>query len=91
MYSTHFFMPQAQKSNLRQRTCKNAAAVCDVCILVGRKQTESIREGLESAAFPSDKVYVAKDLSDAVEYAYALNTHGTRKIILLENDLPDNY
>lgn len=81
----------AKQNELNFEFGKNAAAVCDVCILVGRKQTESIREGLESAAFPSDKVYVAKGLSDAVEYAYALNTHGTRKIILLENDLPDNY
>ncbi len=70
---------------------KNAAKVCDFCITVGKKQTESIVKGLESAGFNSEKVYVAPDLNDAIAYAYALNTHGVRKIILLENDLPDNY
>ena len=70
---------------------KNAADVCDYVILVGKRQTESIKSGLESAEYPPEKIYVASGLNDAITYAYALNSHGLRKIILLENDLPDNY
>ncbi len=80
-----------RQDELNREFGKNAARVCDYAILVGRKQTESIKTGLEEAGYPPDKIYVASNLNDALNYAYAINSHGIRKIILLENDLPDNY
>ena len=68
-----------------------AAAVCDYAILVGKKQTEPIYEGLKEAGYPEDKIYVADGLADAITRAYGLNARGKEKIILLENDLPDNF
>ena len=70
---------------------ENAALVCDYVILVGRKQTESIHQGLLNKGYPEDKIYIAASFSEAINHAYALNSHGEKKVILLENDLPDNY
>lgn len=70
---------------------ENAASVCDFIALVGKKQTEPIYEGLISAGYDKDKIYIAESLNDAMTEVYGLTSEGKRKIILLENDLPDNY
>lgn len=70
---------------------RNASEVCDYVVLVGKKQTESIKKGLLSQNYPEDKIYVADNIGEAVSKAYGLNTGDMKKIILLENDLPDNY
>ena len=69
----------------------NAAAVCDYVALVGKKQTQPIYDGLVEAGYPEEKIYVADSLNDAMSKVYSLTSDGKRKIILLENDLPDNY
>lgn len=69
----------------------NAASVCDYIALVGKKQTQAIYDGLISAGYDTSKIYVAESLNDAMAKVYALTTGEKRKIILLENDLPDNY
>ena len=68
-----------------------SAAVCDYVILVGKKQTQSIYEGLLSKDYDRERIYVAEDLQDALTRAYAVQSEGREKIILLENDLPDNF
>ena len=68
----------------------DAAAVCDYIVLVGKKQTESIQKGVASTDFNKDKMYVAEDLQDALNYVYGI-VSGEKIIVLLENDLPDNY
>ena len=68
-----------------------AASVCDYVILVGKKQAVPIREGLLEAGYPADKIYVADALGDAITRAYGVSAGGREKIILLENDLPDNF
>ena len=60
-------------------------------MLVGRKQTQSIFEGLLSAGYPEDRIFVADVLQDALSKAYEVSSDGKEKIILLENDLPDNF
>ncbi len=69
----------------------DAAKVCDYVALVGKKQTQPIFDGLTEAGYPAEKIYVADSLNDAMQRVYALTSEGKRKIILLENDLPDNY
>lgn len=81
----------AKQDELNREFGTNAARVCDYVILVGASQTESIAKGLKDAGYPKEKTYIAQDFSDAISHAYALNTKGEKKIILLENDLPDNY
>ena len=67
-----------------------AADCCDYILLVGRKHTEPIREGVISKGFAEEKCLVYDKLEDALAYAYAIKEQG-HKYILLENDLPDNY
>lgn len=68
-----------------------AAAVCDYVIAVGEKQAVPIVDGLEQAGYPKEKTFVAKSLNEALAKSDTLETEGLKKIILLENDLPDNY
>ena len=67
-----------------------AASKCDFAVTVGRTNSEAIISGLRDKNFPDDKIYAAADLKDAMQKIYAINT-ADQKIILLENDLPDNY
>lgn len=67
------------------------AEICDYAILVGPKQTEPIQDGLKEVNYPAASTYVAENLNDALSYVEKLNTNGVQKIVLLENDLPDNY
>lgn len=69
---------------------RQAAASCDYVILVGKKQTEAIREGLLSGGFDEAGLYVTDMFDDAINHAYNIKTD-KHKYILLENDLPDNY
>jgi len=68
-----------------------AAAVCDYVALVGEKQTEPIYEGLIEAGYPKEKIFVEHDLTSALKSVENIRTGGVQKIVLLENDLPDNF
>lgn len=68
-----------------------AAKVCDYVMAVGEKQAVPIVDGLKEAGYPEEKTFVAKNLNVALAKCDGLKTGGLKKIILLENDLPDNY
>lgn len=68
---------------------RQAAAVCDNIYLVGKKQTQPIFDGVMQAGFSAEKLIVCESFMEAYNKAMALP--GTQKIILIENDLPDNY
>lgn len=70
---------------------RQAAAVCDYVCAVGEKQAVPIVDGLKEAGYPEEKTFVAKNLNEALAKCDILKTGGVKKIILLENDLPDNY
>ena len=80
-----------KQNELNKEFGVNAAKVCDYVILVGQKQTEPIYNGLKEASYPDDKIFVAHSFNEAINHAYSLNSKMQKKIILLENDLPDNY
>ena len=67
------------------------AAVCDFAVLVGERQAVPLKEGLLEAGYPEEKIYVASSLNDGLAKVDTLKTEGKKKIVLLENDLPDNY
>ncbi len=69
----------------------HAAEVCDYVVLVGKNQTKPIYEGLTEAGMPPEQIFVANDLNEAAQVAYAYDAPGKEKILLFENDLPDNY
>ncbi len=69
---------------------RQAASSCDYIILVGEKQTLPIKKGLEDKKFDENKLYVAKDLNDALAKMREITVAG-KWTVLLENDLPDLY
>ncbi len=79
-----------KEEELNREFGRHAARVCDYVVLVGKKQTAPILAGLYDEGYPDEKIFVADSFNEGISHAYALNTE-KRKIILLENDLPDNY
>jgi UDP-N-acetylmuramoyl-tripeptide--D-alanyl-D-alanine ligase len=67
----------------------NMATVANEVILVGRGSALKIREGLISAEFSTDNVYMVKDLEGAKEKLQEIVTSGDT--VLFINDLPDKY
>jgi UDP-N-acetylmuramoyl-tripeptide--D-alanyl-D-alanine ligase len=66
-----------------------AAKTCDYIILVGKKQTKPLQDGLATSNYPKDKIYVAANLQDAIAHMNSIATQKT--VVLLENDLPDSF
>lgn len=79
-----------KEAELNKEFGRQAAATCDRIVLVGTKQTEPIRQGILEAGFPEGKLKVFDEFKDAMAYVYSVSTD-KKKIVLLENDLPDNY
>jgi len=68
---------------------KEAAKYSDFVILVGEKQAGPMLDGLDEVKYPKEKTMVAKNLDEAIKKMYELMDENT--VVLLENDLPDNY
>ncbi|MFP3089321.1 UDP-N-acetylmuramoyl-tripeptide--D-alanyl-D-alanine ligase [Treponema sp. TIM-1] len=68
-----------------------AAAVCDYVILAGARQARSILAGLKSVGYPEEKIYIAENLEEVFTKIDAIPAGRASKVVLLENDLPDNY
>lgn len=68
-----------------------AASCCDYAVLVGEKQAVPINEGLLEAGFAKEKIKIVSSLNDGLAFVDGLESGGKKKIVLLENDLPDNY
>lgn len=67
-----------------------AADRCDWAVLVGAKQAPPLQQGLLDGGFPEERIYVAATLQDGLRFLQTLPVEGKR-IVLLENDLPDNF
>ena len=68
---------------------QHAAECCDYVILVGRRQTIPIQEGLNAANYPAERCYVANNLTDANRHLWTFVKPGD--FVMYENDLPDTY
>ena len=68
---------------------RRAAGCADLYILVGEKQAKAIKEGLLEENVPEDKICIVDTINNAIskynEY------EASNRVVLLENDLPDNY
>ncbi|MBR5968861.1 MAG: UDP-N-acetylmuramoyl-tripeptide--D-alanyl-D-alanine ligase [Lachnospiraceae bacterium] len=68
-----------------------AAGVCDYIIFVGNAQrTAALVRGAKKAGFDETRLFVKDSFNEASVLMYELDA-GREKVILLENDLPDNY
>jgi len=81
----------SKQDELNMEFGENCAKVCDYVVLVGKHQTQPIYNGLKKSGYPEEKIFIANTFTEAINHAYAVNSKGERKIMLLENDLPDNY
>ncbi len=61
----------------------------DIAILVGKRHSEPIRDGLLSAGFPKENLHIVQSLDESTELLHSLIQKGD--VVLYENDLPDNY
>ncbi|MCR4795652.1 MAG: UDP-N-acetylmuramoyl-tripeptide--D-alanyl-D-alanine ligase [Ruminococcus sp.] len=80
----------AKQEELNFEFGQEAAKACDHIVLVGKNQTVPIYNGIKDAGYDMDNVFVADGLNEALDHVRAYQTD-KKKIVLLENDLPDNY
>ncbi len=66
-----------------------AAKVCDKIIFVGRQRSIPLADGVKETDFNTDNMYVAASFKEAMEIYSGFADSNT--VVLLENDLPDNY
>ncbi|MDR0857547.1 MAG: UDP-N-acetylmuramoyl-tripeptide--D-alanyl-D-alanine ligase [Oscillospiraceae bacterium] len=69
---------------------QKAALIADYAALVGPEQTRPIAAGLHAGGLDSERVRVCTTLKEALNFADNIEP-GKPRVILLENDLPDNY
>lgn len=79
--------PQEKEANYRFGV--EAAQACDRVVLIGGKRVEPIEEGLIMGGFPQEKIERFKTLLKALNTILPQLKPGD--VILLENDLPDQY
>ena len=68
---------------------RQIAGAAEIAILVGRKRTQPIHEGLTEAGFQENHVHVVGSLNEAAALLRQIGKAGDT--VLFENDLPDNY
>jgi UDP-N-acetylmuramoyl-tripeptide--D-alanyl-D-alanine ligase len=72
-----------------RRFGEKAASVCDYVVLVGREQTQPIRQGLLERGFPAERVLAARQAQEVADLLAGIVRPGD--ILLYENRLPDTY
>ena len=79
----------AEEAEFNRKLGRFMADKTDIAILVGKKHTKPIAEGLTEAGFPAGKLYQVSSLNEATALLAKLGLPGDT--VLFENDLPDNY
>ena len=69
---------------------ERAATVCDRVYLIGARQTKPIRDGLIAGGFAESRIITEENFAAAMAKIQTLPAAGD-KVVLIENDLPDNY
>ncbi len=65
------------------------AAVCDEVILIGETKTKAIVKGLQESQYPMDHVHICQSVYEGFNKIRELVQAGD--VVLIENDLPDNF
>ena len=81
----------AKQEELNRAFGRQAAAVCDYAVLVGERQAVPIKAGLLDEGYPENRIFVEHDLTAALKTVENIRAGDKQKVVLLENDLPDNY
>ena len=78
-----------QNLEMHHKIGHQAAKICDLAILVGKTNRESLSLGLLTGGFKQDQIIIADHRSEAFEKLAAVLDKGDA--VLIENDLPDLY
>lgn len=63
---------------------------CDTVILVGKKITKPIQDGLKEVSFPDKNIRIVNSTNEAFDLARSI-VNNKEAYVLIENDLPDMY
>ena len=66
-----------------------AAKYCDIIILVGKNRSKPMVDAINTTDFDKNNVYVVSSFKEAMEIYTPMANNNS--VVLLENDLPDNY
>ena len=66
-----------------------AGEVCDYIILVGKNRSRPLAEGVRSTAFSQENLFIVSSFQEATKICSSFADSNT--VVLVENDLPDNY
>lgn len=72
-----------------KRLGAEAAKHADIIILVGKKRSIPLAEGIGETGFETENLYVVSSFAEAVKVFTPMCDKNT--VLLFENDLPDNY
>lgn len=79
-----------QENEFNYQFGKQAAEICDYVLLVNENQSKFIYQGLVDNKFNKKKIFVFKTFNEAYNKLNELDKEG-KLIVLIENDLPDQY
>ena len=77
------------ETEMNRQFGRNAASCCDTAVLIGKKRSEAISEGLTEGGFDPNRIHITGSLEEATVLLSTLAKAGDT--VLFENDLPDNY
>ena len=80
-----------EQYNLNKKFGEYISEVADYVILVGKKQTEPIFDGLKKTKYNKDKIFIINDVKEAFDIIDKIKVKNKHSYILLENDLPDIF
>ena len=66
-----------------------AAKYCDIIILVGKHRSVPLSDAVKATEFNTDNLYVVSSFKEAMDVYLPFCRENS--VVLLENDLPDNY
>ena len=78
------------EDDLNKKFGKYMSKVANYVILIGKKQTKAIYDGLLEEKYNKEHIYIINDVKDAFKIINNIKYNGI-KYILFENDLPDIF
>ncbi|MEG0995209.1 MAG: cyanophycin synthetase, partial [Bacilli bacterium] len=80
-----------KEQELNEEFGKEIAEVASKVILIGKKRTKPIKDGLKAACYKEENIIVLNDVREAYPYIQSLKKPNEELYALFENDLPDSY
>ncbi len=79
----------AKEEEYNRELGRQIAQSVDIAVLVGRRHTAPIAEGIKNSGFAQENLTIVGSLTEATNHLAGVFRAGD--VVLYENDLPDNY